>query len=184
MENLIDLRKQPELPPPHETQSRPPSTEDHHEDVEVIMRWIAPEYEIKTYTRNWFLIASGVALLFVLIAIITQSYFFLTFVALAFLVTIMYVKRTPREITFAIAKTGVYVGRNLLPWGRIKSFWIFEYPHAKELSIETDKALIPYMKLPLGSVDATELRELMKSFLPEKEHQELVADEIGRNLGF
>lgn len=183
MENTIDLRKTPELPPPPK-ELLPPDDEYSRLESEAFLMWVAPEYEAVVYSRNWFIGVGAVEVVLILIAIITRNYFFLVFVALSFFVVLMFTKRTPRELTFAIAKEGVYVGRKVLAWGTLKSFWVFEKNNQKELSLETDKTLTPLVRIPIRGVGTEELREVMKKFIPEKEHQELLADEIGRSLGF
>ncbi len=184
MQNIIDLRKQPELLPPKKELLPSARKKSISEYEEAYLQWTAPEYEKQSYTTRWFLVVGGFALLLILAAILAQNYFFLAFTVLAFFVTVMYVKRIPRDITFAIAKEGIHMGHKIFLWNSIKSFWIFEKSRMRELSLETDKTLIPFIRISLLDVDTERIRGLLKKFIPEKEHREFIADEIGKNFGF
>ena len=94
----------------------------------------------------------------------------------------MYQKRAPREISCSITEQGVHLGSRLSPFSEFKSFWIFDTPGMRELSLETKKALRPYLRIPLGTTQKAELQETLQKFLPEAEHQESMIDRIARAL--
>ncbi|MBI2055960.1 MAG: hypothetical protein HYT37_01100 [Candidatus Sungbacteria bacterium] len=182
MQNTIDLRKPTAHPSsPEESSAQEAPVPDY---AEALLSWTAPEFEKRIYTARWFFVVGGFALICIIAAIITKNYFFIVFIALSFLVTMLYTRQTPRDMAFAIAKEGVYIGRKVFLWKILKSFALMGRDGRSELSLETEKLLTPYIRIPLPEINIEELRVLLKKFIPEKEHPESAADELGKNLGF
>ena len=150
------------------------------EETVVSLAWTAPEYEEHERSRRWFFALGGVALFFVLFGILTKSYFFIALTVLASVVILMYVKRTPKEISFAVTINGVHAGRKYYSFSELTSFHIFD--HASELSLETKKHFGQFIRLPLGEADAGEVAGFLIDFLPRKEHQRFLSDEIARRI--
>lgn len=148
-----------------------------------LFEWVAYEYTYREHAISWFLTIGGMATLLVIIGIIARSYFFIAFVTLAFVVIVLYAKRKPQKITFALSKEGVRAGRKFYDFSGLKSFWIFEKGEEKELSLAADKTLAPFIHLPLGDADPQKIREVLSRFLPEEEHKELISDQVARGLG-
>ena len=66
----------------------------------------------------------------------------------------------------------------------LKSFWIEYNPEwLKELSLESAKWYMPYIKVLLNEQNPVEVRALIVNFLPEKEHEISLVDHVGRKLG-
>lgn len=150
----------------------------------VLISWSALEYERPERHPHWFLVPGAAALALVLIGILIQSYFFVAFVTLAFIVILMYGNRTPRQIDFSVTKEGVAVGATLHPFSSVKSFWIFDAAEPHELSLEVDRITMPYLRLPLGELHPNKIRAVLSDFLPEDKHKEFVSDQIARSFGF
>ena len=148
-----------------------------------LFEWTAYEYAYREHGPVWFLTAGGAATLLIVVGIIAKSYFFIAFVALAFLVIVLYAKRKPQKITFAVTKDGIGAGRKFYNFSDLKSFWIFEKGGEKELSLETKKTFAPFTRLPLGNADPKKAREILSKFLPEEEHKEFVSDQVAKGLG-
>ena len=131
------------------------------------------------------MIAGGIGLAMVILGIFAKSWFFVALVVLAFAVMVMYSKRSPREIYFAVSTQGVQIGKRVYPAKELKSFWVFERPAGlSELSVETRQTISPFILMPLGDTSPDEIRETLSSFLPEEEHQESYSDIFARRLGF
>lgn len=143
-----------------------------------IFSWIASEYIPKEHGPYWFLATGGVATLFVILGIVTKSYFFIAFAVLAFLVIVLYARRTPGEIYFSVLPKGVWAGKKFYEFSKFKSFWVFERDSERELSLETIKGLTPFVRLPLGEVGANKIKAVLAGFLSEAEHRELFSDQL------
>lgn len=152
---------------------------------EVLLEWQALEYEHAPKERHWFIWGAIAAALLLLVAVFTKNYFFAIFVAVAAFVVYLYATRPPREIYCAITSRGVQIGRRLFEFENLKSFWIFyEVDGIKHLSLESKKALVPFLRVPLGEADPVELRTTLIRFVDEAEHDESLADIVARRIGF
>lgn len=147
------------------------------------LEWSAPEYKEKERGPYWFFAPGTIALALTVFGVLTKSYFFAVFIVLAFLVLAMYKKKTPRTIFFALTGESVQAGNKIYPFSNIKSFWIFDLEDGRELSLEIKSALLPFIRLPLGSMDSDKIRPFLLHFVPEEEHKELASEKIARSLG-
>ncbi len=175
---VLDLRN-----PNNKLETRSYQTPEEKKVGKDLFAWAAYEYIYREHSPAWFLKTGGVAVLFIIFGIVTKSYFFITLVALAFLVMVLYAKRRPQKINFAIVKEGVGVGGKFYDFSGLKSFWIFEKEGERELSLETDKAFAHFVRLPLGDADPAKIRKILGNFLPEEEHKKSVSEEVAKILG-
>ena len=192
-QKTIDLRKPRNLPallPPQkqkeeEKQIHQPEKLSPEQKRETYAQWSAEEYRKVDYSQYWFVKIGAVATVLAILGIFAQSYFFVAFVALAFIVVVMYAKRPPQTLAFSIEKKGVRVGKKLYALADLKSFWISNTEDGEsELSLETTHLLQPFVRMPLGGARREAVREALLRMLPEKEHEELFIDQIARKMGF
>ena len=149
----------------------------------AFLEWFAYDREPRPKKEYWFLWPGAIALILMVFSIFARSYFFLAFVLFAFIVFMFYATREPRKYRFAVKQEGFFIDEKLYPFSQLKSFWVFDTPRMKELSLETSKILFPYLHIPLGSVNSAELKETLKPFLSEKEHPLFLTDQIVKRLG-
>lgn len=174
MVNTIDLRKDAQ-----ESGNDPNSSAKG-----VFYEWSAYEFEKRSPDIKKLLILGGVALLLIIFGIVSKSYFFSVLVVLSCTVFLMYVRKSPNLISFAITREGIWAGRKLHPFSEIKSFYIFENVEPRELSLETSKIMSPFVRMPLGHANPEDIREIMTGFVAEIEHKDLILDQIARIIGF
>ncbi len=173
MPDVIDLRsKKEEMRPARDLQKSD------------MIEWSALEYEARERTQGWYIFMGGAATLLVILGILAGSYFFIAFVLLAFVVMVMYAKRSPRRMDFSITSEGIRAGTKFYRMSDLKSFWIFNSPNAKELSLEVKSGFMPFLRFPLGDTNPEEVKRVLLNFIPEEEHKELMTDQIARGLGF
>jgi hypothetical protein len=102
----------------------------------------------------------------------------------ASLVLILYGNQKPTISKITVNQTGILVDGNMYYYKDLKSFWIEYTPGgAKELSIESARWYMPYVKILLNEQNPIEVRSLVINFLPEQEHENSLADHIGKKLG-
>lgn len=150
----------------------------------ILLAWSAHEYEHAERHPHWWLWPGGGALGLAILGILIHSYFFVAFVALAFIVIVMYGRRPPHEIAMSITREGVLVGRVLHRFTDIKSFCIFDAVEPYELSLEVDRITLPYLRVPLGDLHPNKIRAVLSDFLPEEQHKEFMSDHFARAIGF
>ena len=106
------------------------------------------------------------------------------FLILSSLVLILYSNKRPEISKITIDQAGVKIGDMLYYYKDIKSFWIQYNPgEAKELSIESKKWYMPYVKISIEDKNPLSIRSLMINFLPEREHEKSIVDIVARKVG-
>lgn len=148
----------------------------------LVIRWSGREHEKRERSHEWYLALGGLAVLLILFGVWTGNYFFIAFVGLGFLTFVMYERRPSPELEFVIFSDGVQVGKTHHRFSELKSFWIFEDLEGKELSLETTKTIMPFLRLPLKNVDVERVKMFLRNYLPEQEHKEFISDQIAKNL--
>lgn len=146
--------------------------------------WEAPSFYYNPQKRYLSLVI--MALLAGAAALIIFRYDTLTsvFLILASLVLLLYGKQKPTQSKIVIDQSGVSVDDIVYYYKDLKSFWIEYNPGGpKELSLESAKWYMPYVKVLLNEQNPIEVRSLVINFLPEKEHENSLVDLIGRRLG-
>lgn len=183
---IVDLRQ---LNKEEETKDLPknPPIEDlssvSPELGEALLEWSAYEHARRKGRPHWFLIPGGIALALVVFGIFTQSYFFSAFIGLAFIVLLLFRQKEAEAISFIITSKGFLINNKFYGFKEMKSFWIFDRPNLKELSFETTRLLSPFIRVPLGKMDTKEVKSILETVLPEKEHQEFLTDRLTDLLG-
>ena len=152
----------------------------------ALLEWNAQEYSFRKKEKSWFISLVIFTTAFLIVAILAKSIMFgiLTIVA-GFTVGLL-AKQKPRVLHFALMPTGIKIHKTVYTYETLKSFWIFYEPDIflKELSIESKKSLMPYIKIPLGNTDPNKIREILMRFLSEKKHDEPISDTIARVVKF
>lgn len=96
------------------------------------------------------------------------------------LIFYLFDKKESDIFSFSITEEGILADDYLYPYENIESFWIFEHQDTgkKELSLKTTRAIMPYVRIPLGESDPDEMRYLLEEVVEEQEHQESLADVV------
>lgn len=95
-------------------------------DLNTIYEWKAPERSFDPKDRKWYIVVSGVALVFILAAILLQTY--LLVVAILAILTVLFAMNTvvPPVFDYEITNKGIRMGEKMYIWKQIPSFWITE----------------------------------------------------------
>lgn len=183
MAKILDLRKK--TTPPKRVS---PVPQKHKEEIGIKenphISWEAPSFYYNPQKR--YLSLTIIALLVGAIALLVFRYDTLTsiFMIVASLVLILYGKQKPIASKIKIDQSGILVDDRMYYYKDLKSFWIDYNPGGpREFSIESMKWYMPYIKVLLNEQNPIEVRSLVINFLPEQEHENSLADHIGRKLG-
>ncbi len=146
--------------------------------------WQAPSFYYNPQKR--YLATTIIALLLGAVAILLFNKDALTaiFLILSSLMLVLYATKKPELKDILIDDSGVHVGENSFLYEQLKSFWIDYHPgQNKELSLESKKWYLPYVKVSLENKNPIEIRSWLVSFLPEREHEKSIVDLIGKKIG-
>ena len=151
----------------------------------VLMSWEAHEYFHHDHSTDWYWWTGLMAVVLLGLAIYQGSFLFGVLVLLGWFTIVLYAVRPPRLIKFALTERGVLIEKTLYPWQNLQSFWIFYNPPLhKDLALESKKAFMPRIKIALGKTDPSQVRDIMKKFLPEVEQEESLIDNLSHLAKF
>jgi hypothetical protein len=149
---------------------------------DVLITWQAQEYPHSTKERSWYWMVGIVAVGVAIAAIILQDYLFAVIAIIGgFTVMLVGSARPPRH-TYSITENGFMVGRDLIPYDKIKRFAISE-EEPKHLTLET-LTLIGIIKAPLGGTDFRAIRtEFKNRDIQEEDKLDQLVDRVARTIG-
>ena len=146
--------------------------------------WEAPSFYYNPQKRYLSLVMAALIVGATALIIFKRDTLTSIFLMLASVVLLLYSKQKPTVSKIIVGQTGVLVDDIMYHYKDLKSFWIEYNPGGpKELSLESAKWYMPYVKVLLSGQNPVEVRSLIVNFLPEKEHENSLVDHIGRKLG-
>ena len=147
--------------------------------------WQASEYAYIKKSPDWYWAVGILTIGFFAVAMIFGNMLFGVFMLLAGFTIALYGARPPRIVTCTLSAEGVRIENRVYPYESLKSFWIFYHPpQVKELSVESQKLIMPQIKIPLGDANPAEVRTYLQQFMPEHQQEESLIDTATRFLGF
>ena len=150
--------------------------------MEKLLEWEAPEYVEHKKNADWYWYLALAAVLLLIFAVYERSFLFGALVIIGWFTVMLYSARSPKIITITVEERGILIEQNLYHWSNIKSFWTFEAK--RELSLELKKTFLPHVKISLGNTDPEMAREIILKFVPEKEQEESLLENISDILRF
>lgn len=118
----------------------------------------------------------------------------LIIISLLLLIILPYQKEKKEII---ISNKGILIDKELFPWDKLESFWIFEDP--PELYIKNNKGAISLLDIPISEGDGLlsegdrtkqsgknnreKIKEEITKFLPEEELERSFIDTVAKKLG-
>jgi len=185
MSKILNLRKKPiKTPPPPETRANSAEQDSGWQKQKEEIKWEALSFYYNPQKK--YLVPIIVILLAGAAALMMFKYDILTsvFLALSAIVIFLYSRQKPTLSKITVDRTGVCMDDIIYYYKDLKSFWIEYSPGgSKELSLESAKWYMPYIKILLDEQNPIEVRSLIVNFLPEKEHEFSLVNHIGRKIG-
>lgn len=151
--------------------------------IDSSFEWEAPEYEHMERSNDWYWAMGILIISLFAVAYFLKSILFGALVLLSGFSLGLYSARKPRIVSFGIGPRGVMIGEKIYYFEDLKSFWVrYNPPHTKELVIESKKAVMPHITIPLGGTDPVGVRTYLLKFLPEEKIDESLITTVGRLL--
>ena len=146
-----------------------------------LLRWQAPDYYTFEKSPYWSLGVGIIAIAASLVLIYTQNYFPVIIVILAVIVTFQVAHEKPKSHEFAIDESGVLSRNTYMPFIELRSFWIAKHGTKSVLYLEPVSRLKGPVVIPLGNQSASEVRNFILQYLPEKmEYGEMLSEKLIR----
>jgi hypothetical protein len=176
--SVIKPQNTPEPEPPQQQQPEQP---DPASSKEALLSWDAKQFETKPRPRSWYIGFFVVIALLLAYGLFSDNFLLGIIAILIALMYYLFEKREPQTFKFGITPEGVFAQDRIYEFSSLESFWIFFEPKGrKELSLKSTKNLVPYIHIPLGDADPTQVRDTIMKFMPEVEHKESAADSLNQ----
>ncbi|MEK7173744.1 MAG: hypothetical protein AAB710_01525 [Patescibacteria group bacterium] len=147
--------------------------------------WQAPEYRHVKKSSDWYWSVGILTAGLFAVSLIFNNILFGIFVLLGGFTIALYGARPPQTISFKLASSGIHIANRVYSYQSLKSFWIFyNPPDIKEISIESQKMIMPRIIIPLGDTNPAQVRAYLTQFLAERTQEESLIDSIVRYVGF
>ncbi len=146
--------------------------------------WSTQEYEYKEKKTDWYIALVIIAISISLASFLLGNILFAILIIIGTFTLAMYSIREPGTIDVELNKRGIIVNDIIYPYNTLESFWVEEYDREPKIIIQSEKALMPYIIIPLGNIDPDKVREFLFEYIEEKEHHESLLHKLVESLGF
>jgi len=150
---------------------------------EVLMDWEFDEFESPNRGVVWYLAATIIGGLMLLVAIWTHNYIFGVIIILVALIYFLYDVHDAPRVGFGITTNGILIGRKFFRYKDLANFWIVYHPgEVEKLFFKPSRLTIAELSIPLEDQDPLQIRELLLQYLPEnqEEDDEPLSETVGR----
>jgi len=186
MNRVVDLRKKTgkkeETPITEEVSLAEQETKENTKTGRL--EWKAPSFYYNPQKKYLFLIEMALfcgagTMLFYHMDTLTAI-----FLILSSTVLILYSNKKPTTSKVVVNQAGVTIDDTVYYYRDLKSFWLDYTPNGpKELSLESKKWYMPYVKISIENQNPVAIRSLMINFVTEREHEKSLVDLISRKIG-
>lgn len=147
--------------------------------------WQLKNRQQKRRRTHWVILFIIIGLSLLILGLVQKNFIFIVLVLLSLFMFYRFNKISQVNMSFLINQQGVTIDKTLYPYDHLKSFWIFYAPGGRqELSLESKKNIMPYIRIPLGNQNPKQIRDWLLQYLPEKEQEESLVDVIAHRLRF
>ena len=135
----------------------------------TVFSWQAPE--LRHYPKNpaWYITLAIIIALLVIYQIFQNDYFGAVSLIVIAVIIVVFARQTPKLVEMEISDLGIHINNDLIPYTRIRHFWILDEGTHKTLNFETTAYLNHILTIELEDTDADELYEFLVDILPEHE---------------
>lgn len=146
--------------------------------------WTIQEYEQRSRSRAWYILAIVFGIGMVLVGIFTGNFLFSLIIILFSIILFLQSHQPAPQISFKISELGIIVGNRFYPFSELTEFFIVYNPleDVKTLFIETKSVLRPILRVPLLDENPLEIKQILSQYLAENiEKEEPLSDRLARN---
>lgn len=153
-------------------------------NIETI-EWLAPEYNHKERSNDWFWTIGLVTIIACILAIYFGNYVFAIFLFISGASLILFSLRHPPDVAYKIETKGLTMGKDFYEWKNIKSFNMKNTDDTDaKLLIETKKYLLPVYTIPVPKEIVERIKTNIILVIPRSEIDESKSMVFMEKLGF
>lgn len=159
--------------------------EDERDDKKQLMVvWQGYEFEHREKDGDWYWALAIISAALAAAAAIFGNYLFAALILVAAFSVAVHAAHQPPLKEFRIDHRGVKIGTRLYAYRNIASFWLEEKTEPSLLFIELERAVLPLLFFPVGTLNVSAIREILLEYIPEKEQAVPVSHRLFETLGF
>jgi hypothetical protein len=149
----------------------------------TVISWKAPEFLHYKKDVWWFPVQAGVTVLLTGYFILTKQYLVAIIVILGAIIIYQVAHQEPEILPVTFTVDGIrFKGKTIL-FSNIKTFWIVETEHAKQLYLQQTERLSSPVVIPLIKQDIDKVRGFLSHYIPETpDVKESFAEKMNRVL--
>lgn len=134
-----------------------------------IVGWEIPEYDRHERSKNWYVMASIIAIALLIYAFFTANFLFAVIIIIGALVIIMHDGQEPDLVGVVLTTEGIVVGSRFYDYEELNNFAIVYRPNygVKKLYFEFKNPVKPRLSIPLINMNPLPIRENLLKYLPE-----------------
>ncbi|MFH1171012.1 MAG: hypothetical protein V1778_00540 [bacterium] len=147
----------------------PETTEESKDHGKSLLSWEFPEYEQRSRSFGWYVLAVPIAIAMVVWSIVSHNYLFAIFIVIAAALLIFQQRQAPAKLLFTIFEDGIDVhGRHFYAFQDIGSYWIvYEPPEVKRIYFNFKAPVRPRLAVPLEETNPLIVRQTLSRFIRE-----------------
>lgn len=146
--------------------------------------WTAPEFESLDRGALWYLISLLIALALLGFSLWQGNFLFAVFVVVVEVVLLFFSQDNPREVSFKVSNSGLFIDKGITPWSSFHSFSISasDSEGFQDLVFQKEKSVSLDLKVRVKEADVDKIRNFLHNYLPEVEHQDSLIDSLAKLL--
>lgn len=122
------------------------------------IEWLAPEYEHKEQSVDWFWALGIIIFAVAVTSVIYKNYFFAILIVLGGVLLAHFTIKKPEMVDYELTEEGLKIKNTIYPYKKIKHFWVQTDP-SPMLLIHSDKLFMPIITMPIYPNMAVKIRE-------------------------
>ena len=151
------------------------------------IKWSVQEFEYFEKGISWYWLTIIIGVVLVFLALLQKNFLFAIFVVIAELLVLSWGSYYPKAIEVKLNDKGLEINRKkLYPYDSLKGFAVNPTYSSSvfEVFFFVKQKLAQEIKVLARSEDVADIKELLKNYLPEMEHEDSLIDHIIRILKF
>lgn len=144
------------------------------------------EYYHRHKGADWYWTVGIIAVASAITAFIFGNILFAILIVIGALSLTMYASRPPAEHDVEISDAFITVGKYRFSYSNLESFWL-DHSENPRLLVRTNRIIMPHLIIPADSLtedEKNQIREFLKTKLPEEEQHEPLLEQVMEYIGF
>jgi hypothetical protein len=148
--------------------------------------WSGYEHQHEERSADWYWALGIIATSAAITSILFGNFLFALLIIVAALTLGIISTKDPLIVEFKLSDKGIVIGETLFSYSDIRAFWvdINEDEEESTLLIDTLKFMAPHLVIPIETIEAENIRDMLKTFVIEEELKEPISHKILELLGF